>query len=305
MELRHLRYFVAVAEELSFRRAAERLHIAQPPLSVQIRQIETEVGAELFSREKRKIRLTEAGRVFLEHARQTLAYVNRSVVLTRQAANGEVGHLSIGCGTAAEFRVFPTLVPLFKKQWPNVHLTFHNLRTPRQIEQLRRDELDLAFAWLPVPSQEFESHALAKEPFVVMLAANHPLASATSLSIKDLSKEPLILFSRNLDLELFHQIEQLFLEAGAVMNVAYELESLVSMLNFVTMGVGCSVFPDYIRMLPRQGLVYRPLRAPNLVKTLGVIRKRDKRGLAESFYRFTMETMRETTGKRPRGRAKG
>src|SRR6267154_1969654 len=98
MELRHLRYFVAVAEELNFRRAAARLHIAQPPLSVQIRQLEAEVGAELFSREGHKVVLTEAGRVFLEHARQSLVQVNRSITSARQAAKGEIGQLSIGYG---------------------------------------------------------------------------------------------------------------------------------------------------------------------------------------------------------------
>jgi DNA-binding transcriptional LysR family regulator len=289
MELRHLRYFIAVAEELSFRRAADRLHISQPPLSVQIKQVETELGTDLFVRTGRRIRLTQAGRVFLEHARQTLTQVNRSVVLTREAANGDVGHLSIGCGTAAEFRVFPTLIPAFKKEWPHVRLTFHNLRTPAQLEKLQRGELDVAFAWLPVSNEEFETRALLKEPFVAMLSSKHRLAGATKLSIKDLSKEPLIMFPQSLDPDLFHRIEQLFLEAGAVINVAYQLESLVSVLNFVAMGIGCSILPDYIRLLPRKGVVYKSLRSPNLVKTLGIIKKRGAGGLAESFFSFAID----------------
>jgi DNA-binding transcriptional LysR family regulator len=288
MELRHLRYFIAVAEELNFRRAADRLHISQPPLSVQIRQLETELGADLFVRSGRKVRLTQAGLVFLEHARQTLTQVNRGMVLTREAANGDVGHLSIGCGTAAEFRVFPTLIPAFKKQWPNVRLTFHNLRTPGQIEKLQRGELDVAFAWLPVSNEDFEAHALLKEPFVAMLSSKHRLASVDTISIKDLSKEPLIMFPQALDPELFHRIEQLFLEAGAIINVAYQLESLVSVLNFVAMGIGCGILPDYIRMLPRKGVVYKSLRSPNLIKTLGIIKKRGTGGLAESFFSFTV-----------------
>jgi DNA-binding transcriptional LysR family regulator len=292
VELRHLRYFIAVAEELSFRSAANRLHISQPPLSVQIRQLEKELGTDLFVRTGRNIRLTQAGRVFLEHARQSLTHVNRSVVLAREAAHGDVGHLSIGCGTAAEFRVFPTLIPAFKKKWPKVRLTFHNLRTPGQIEKLQRGELDVAFAWLPVSSGEFETHALLEEPFVAILCAKHPLANIARISIKDLSKEPLVMFPQSLDPELFHRVEQLFLEAGAVINVAYELESLVSVLNFVAMGIGCSILPDYIRMLPRKGVIYKSLRSPNLIKTLGIIKKRGAGGLAESFFSFAAEQAR-------------
>jgi DNA-binding transcriptional LysR family regulator len=260
---------------------------------VQIKQLETELGTDLFVRSGRSIRLTEAGRVFLEHARQTLTHVNRSVVLTREAANGDVGHLSIGCGTAAEFRVFPTLIPSFKKKWPNVRLTFHNLRTPAQLEKLQRGELDVAFAWLPVSNEQFETQALLEEPFVAMLSSKHRLASVSKISIKDLSKEPLIMFPQSLDPELFHRIEQLFLEAGAVINVAYQLESLVSVLNFVAMGIGCSILPDYIRMLPRKGVIYKSLRSPNLIKTLGIIKKRGAGGLAESFYSFAVDQASE------------
>ena len=115
MELRHLRYFVAVAEELNIRRAAARLHMAPPPLSVQIRQLETEIGAELFSREKRRMKLTDAGRFYLDHARHLLADVQRGVILARQAANGEIGHLSIGHYTPAGFRVLSKVLPHLQK----------------------------------------------------------------------------------------------------------------------------------------------------------------------------------------------
>jgi DNA-binding transcriptional LysR family regulator len=291
MELRHLRYFLAVAEELSFRRAAARLHIAQPPLSVQIRQLEMEVGAELFSRAGHKIKLTDAGRAFFEHARQTLAQVNRSVTAAQQAAKGELGHLSIGCGTAAEFRVFPTIVPAFKRKWPNVHLSFHQLGTMPQIDAVRREELDLGFVWLPISTDEFDVEELSQEPFAALLFANHPLAAAPAVSIKDLSKEPLVLVSRDLDPGLFYELEQLFVRVGAVMDVAYELESIVSLLNFVAMECGCSVVPDYIRSLSRPGIVFKPLRPPNLAKTVAIFKKKGRGGLAESFFRFTVENL--------------
>lgn len=288
MELRHLRYFVAVAEELSFRRAAERLHIAQPPLTVQIHKLEQEIGAKLFSRARRKVALTDAGCIFLEQARQTLAQVNQAAVLARQASKGESAHLSVGCGTAAEFRIFPSLIPAFMKSYPDIRLDFHNMRTPQLLERLERDELDVVFPWLPVAEESFQIQPLAHEHFLAALPTQHELACAEHASIKALSNIPLVLFSRALDPELFHEIQQLFSQVGAVMNVAYEVNSLVSVLTFVAMGVGCSVLPEYIRELPRAGIVLKELQGPRLVKTVGMVKKADKGGLAEIFYQFTL-----------------
>jgi DNA-binding transcriptional LysR family regulator len=291
MELRHLRYFVAVAEELNFRRAAERLHIAPPALSVQIRNLEIEIGADLLSREGRNTKLTDAGRVFLGKARQTLALASTGVTLARQAAKGEIGHLSIGYNAPAEFRVFPKIIPAFKKKAADVHLIFHRLETSQMIEGLRRDELDLGFVCLPIPTGEFDVQELANEPLVALLPADHRLASASIVSIKDLSNEPLILHARALDPESFQQIEQLFLRAGATMNVIYQLDTSLSMINFVSMGIGCSLLPGYAARIHVDGIVYKPLRPSTMVKTLAIIKKKGKGGLAESFYRFTVDNL--------------
>lgn len=288
MELRHLRYFVAVAEELNFRKAAERLHIARPPLSVQIRKLEMEVGTDLLSRGGRNIKLTQAGRVFLERARQTLAHANQSVVLARQTAAGEIGQLSIGYNMPAGFRVFPTLVPAFKKKWPNVHLTFHDLKISQQLEGLRRDELDVGFVWLPIPEEEFDTQELLQEPMIVVLPENHRLAAQRMISIKDLSGEPLVIIARVMDPETFGGIEQMFRRAKAKMNVVYELENSLTMVNFVAMGVGCSVLPDYTRRILQQGTIGIPLEKP-MFKTLAIIKKKGRGDLVESFYRFTVD----------------
>ena len=292
MELRHLRYFIAVAEELNIRRAAGRLHIAAPPLSVQIRKLEQEIGAELLSREKRKLRLTEAGRVFLEQARKSLAEANRGITLARQAANGEIGQLSIGYNTPAAFRIFPRLVPAFRRKWPEVQLTFHSLKIAQQLEGLRRNELDLSFIWLPVPDEDLDVHELVRESLVAVIPRSHRLASSPTVSIKDLSREPLILLSRSLDPESYYQIQQLFTHAGSVMNVAYQLENSLSMINFVAMGSGCSLLPEYVRNIRQNGVVYKPLRPPNLVKTLAMIKnKGTSSDLANAFYQFAIDTL--------------
>lgn len=285
MELRHLRYFIAVAEELSFTRAASRLHIAQPALSVQIRNLETEVGARLLVRKARGIALTQAGEVFLQHARQSVNCAAQSVKQARRAVDGEVGTLAIGYTIVAEFLVFPNVVPPFRKAWPDVQFTFHSLSAREQIEGLRRDELDLGFLYLPVPTDEFDVHELQKTALVAVLPEDHPLAAKPSVSLKEISKEPLIGNPRLWEPEM----EQLLLRVGGTPRVAYEYQTIVSILNFVAVNEGCSILPDYVRRIHVDGVAYRPIRSPNLVKTLAVIKKKTTHRLAQSFYRHVVE----------------
>jgi DNA-binding transcriptional LysR family regulator len=292
VELRQLRYFVAVADHLNFTRAAARLYISTPALSMQVRQLEKEIGAALLSREGRGIKLTEAGRAFLGKARETLANASTAITLAQRTANGEIGQLTIGYHAPAEIRVFPKIVPAARRSWPNLHLSFHDLRPPQQLEGLRRDELDLGVVWLPVPTGEFEIQELTRERLVAVLPVSHRLSSASTVSVKDLSGEPMVLFPEAMDLETFHEIEQLFSSAGAAMNIVHELETLLSIISFVAMGLGCSVLPAYMRSIRYDGIVYRPLRPPNLVKTLAIIKKKGKAGLSDAFYRLAVKNMR-------------
>jgi len=287
VELRHLRYFVALAEEMNFRRAAERLHIATPALSVQMRNLEAEVGTPLVVREGRGSQLTDAGRVFLERARQTLACAQQGIVAARRAANGEIGHIAIGHSTGAELRVFPKLMPEFRKRWPDVQLTFHELKLAQQLHDLRSREIDVGFIWSPQAIDEFDTHELTREPLVAALPSNHRLASAPSVSIKDLSHEPLVFIPRRLDPESYHQVEELFHRAHAVMNVIYELDSTLSLINFIAMQAGCSVLPQYTRLIPVKGVVFKPLRGIGGGKCLAIIKRKDTHGIAEIFFRFT------------------
>jgi DNA-binding transcriptional LysR family regulator len=300
VELRQLRYFVAVAEEMNLRRAAVRLHIAAPPLSVQIRQLEDEVGTELFAREGRGIRLTEAGRVFLEQARKMLHNVGVAVELAQKAAKGEIGRLSIGYNAPTGFRVFPRVVPAFKKRWPEVHLTFHAHSIVRTLERLTREELDVGFVWLPIPTEGFDVCELVRESLNVVVPKDHRLAEQDTISIKDLSGEPLILLSRALDPETYRDIEMLFRRVDATMNVVYELENSLSMINFVAMGCGCSVLPDYTRAIRQDSVVHRPLSSPNMVKTLAVIKRKGRGGPAETFFRFTADSLTQGEVKAPK-----
>jgi len=290
MELRHLRYFMAIAEELSYRKAAVRLHVAQPALSVQIRQLEVEIGAQLFSREDgRGIKLTDAGSVFLDHARETLSHLGRGVTKARQTAKGEIAHLSIGFVPAAEYRIFPTLIPALKTMWPNVRMTFRDLKTLEQLDAVRRNDLDLGFGWLPIPSKDFEVSKLTEDSFIAVLPKDHPLAAQSEVSIRDLSNEPLIFFPSHLYPDTHRRIERLFLSAGSVMNVVYELENAPSMINFVAMASACSVLPGYVNHIRHDGVAYRPLSPPNLIIALAMIKKRGRGGLVDSICQFTTD----------------
>jgi len=291
MELRHLRYFVTVAEEMNFTRAAARLSIAQPPLSVQIRRLEAEIGAQLFLRSGRQIALTDSGRVFLEHARHTLLVAERSVDLARRAARGEVGHLSIGYNTVAEFKVFPSIIPDFRRLYPGVHLSFHEFETAQQVSLLRDGAVDVGFVWLPFSGDEFEIRKLTRATFVVALPAAHRLASRPTVSLAELSDDPFLVFSRVLDPQTYREIEDLFQETEATMTVALELESLLSLLNFVAIGSGYALVPDYMQAVRREGVTYKTLKGRNVIKTLAVAKRRELGGIADAYYRFTVEKL--------------
>lgn len=293
MELRHLRYYIAVAEELNFRKAAERLHISTPPLFTQIRDLEQEIGASLLTREGRVMQLTKAGSVFLAEARETLARARRGVALTRQVAAGYAGSLAIGYNTVAAFGVFPQIVRAFNEQWPNVRLTCHYHSTPRQLNALSRDDLEIGFLCPPVPTDEFEVHELSRQPFVAIVPDSHPLAHTPQVSFEALSREPLITYSRALDPHAFSQIQQNFERANAVMNVVHEFESVPAIVQLVALGGGCCIVPEYVRALCPRGVVCKSLDPAGIHCSMAIVKKRCRAGNAGVFYRFVLDSFSE------------
>jgi DNA-binding transcriptional LysR family regulator len=283
---------VAVAERENLRQAANHLNIAPPPLSVHMRKLEQEIGTDLFIREKRSLRLTDAGRVFLDQARHLLAEAGRGLALTRQAAHGEIGELAVGHNTPSAFRVFPVVLPAVRNRWPDIQLTFHSANNLQLFERMSRGELDLGFGWAPVPGDEFDAEPLLDEPLVALVPADHELAKADTVSIRDLSREPLILSYRSLDPDAYHEIEKLFLNAGTVMNPICQLDNSISMINFVAMGLGCSLLPAYAQSIHQEGVVYKRLEPPTFVRTLAVIKRKGAGRLAEQLFDFTVSHFR-------------
>jgi DNA-binding transcriptional LysR family regulator len=194
-ELRHLRYFIAVAEELNFSRAAKRLNMAQPPLSVAIRQLEQEIGASLFHRSSREVRLTEAGAALLAGARRTLTEAEAAVSAAQQAAAGEVGCLRVGYNWSAHFETLPALGRAFQQRRPGVELLTEEMRPNRMPAALRSGTIDVALALYPEVVGELSYLPIRRERVVAVLASTHPLAHEQAISLEALADE-FLLFPR-------------------------------------------------------------------------------------------------------------
>jgi DNA-binding transcriptional LysR family regulator len=275
MELRHLRYFLAVAEERHVTRAARRLGIQQPPLSQQIRALEREVGTPLFVRRPRGVELTEPGRVFLGEARAVLAQLEHAVASTRRTARGEQGRISVGFTSSAPFHPFvPRVIRAFREAHPLVSLSLEESGTPDLIEGLRSERLDAAFIRTPVPDPSgLVVEPLLDEPMLVALPKRHPLAraagaAATPLRLSALAGETFILYRRGTGPGLYDGIIAACHGAGFSPKIGQEAPRIVSSLNLVATGLGISIVPECLRRMNLDGVVYRrqratpPLRAP-------------------------------------------
>src|SRR5882757_5409771 len=208
MELRHLRYFVAVAEELNFTRAADRLHTAQPSLSQQIRDLEDSVGTPLLYRSKRRVELTRAGEAFLKESRTILEQVDRAVMTARQTARTESGDLVIGFTPSAEIKVFPHILPVLRARLPEVHVILHSMTNPDLHDALWDREIDIAFLRRTELGEDFEIRPLLKEPLVAILPEDHVLAKQTVVDIKQFGQHPFIGISKEKAAELRARIQE-------------------------------------------------------------------------------------------------
>ena len=274
MELRHLRYFLAVAEELHFGRAAEKLHIAQPPLSQQIQQLERELGFPLFLRANRRVTLTAGGTVFLHDIRHSLASIEQAVQAARRADQGETGTLAVGFSTSATFEVLPALLSAFRARRPEVALSLYELNAAEQKRALLDRRLDVGLARPSIPDDGLTVEAVLREPLIAALPETHPLARQDSLTLADLSDEPFVLSPENPRPSYADMVKTLCAGAGFVPRVVQEAREMPTLLSLVAAGLGVTLTPASARNLRRAGLVYRPLRDPEAVTELTVAYRR-------------------------------
>ncbi|MCG2585707.1 LysR family transcriptional regulator [Massilia sp. TS11] len=262
MELRHLRYFIAVAEELHFTRAAQRLNIGQPPLSHAIAQLEEEVGALLFERSKRWVRLTPAGSLFLSDARRILALAEQAQETARRAERGEAGELRIGFTYSTPFTpLFVAAIRRYRQQYPGVTLTLRELSSQRQIEALAQRELDLAFTRpLSVPDARLAMAPLRDDPLVAVLPSEHRLAHTRHLALRDLANEPFVMYPAAAGTAIVPLILRLCRAAGFSPHVAQEAGESASIIGLVAAGCGVTVLPATFRRIRMEGVSYRQLQ---------------------------------------------
>lgn len=242
MELRHLRYFVAVGEEEHFGRAAERLHVVQPALTRQVRQLEDELGCALFERLKRGVRLTEAGKSFLEEARRVLSDLGHGVDRTRLVAQGKVGRLRVGFSDTATYSgELPSILHDFRTRWPDVRLELFPSSSVVAGEQLRRQEVDVAFVYtLPTNLRELETHTISVERWVLALPHAHPLVKSKRVRLRDLKGEPFVWFPRPVAPPLYDRVLAACHAAGLTLNIVQEVNNPTTMLSLVAGGIGLS-----------------------------------------------------------------
>ena len=261
MELRHLRYFVAVAEELHFGRAAARLGIAQPPLSQQIRQLEREIGVDLFVR-ARRVALTEPGRVLLVEARAILQRVAAATLAAQRAQRGETGALAVGVVASATYGVVPRIFRTFRARHPDVALTLAVMRSAEQAAALRAGQIQLGLARPPFGDETLRSETLLEEPVVVALPAGHRLATRHALRLRALADEPFVLFPRDRRPGWSDFVRGLCRAAGFEPRIGEEATELATAMTLVASGVGVTLVPASVRELRRTGIDYRPIASP-------------------------------------------
>ncbi|HMF53332.1 MAG TPA: LysR substrate-binding domain-containing protein [Edaphobacter sp.] len=287
MELRHLASFVAVAEQLSFVRAAEKLHLSQPALSAQIQKLEEEIGVQLLFRNKRTVRLTDAGRVFLAEAHATLARAQQAVERVQKADRGEIGRLRIGFVSSAALAIVPAIAVAFRRQFPGVTLDLMNLRTSSQLKNLANKTIDVGFLRLPVAHDQLDITVIHREPFVVVLPADHALAKKKQIRLSDLRAERFVAYGRRWAPGFYDAVVQMCTSQGFSPNITQETGEMYTAIALVAAGAGVAILPKTVVLAQSQGMVMKPLPLAAGVSEIAIaVRKKDRSPLVDSFVQL-------------------
>lgn len=291
MELRLVRYFVAVAEELNVTRAAERLHTAQPSLSQQIRQLEEMIGAPLFYREKHRLRLTETGQTFLPGAREILALVEQVFNQTRATARKEVGTIVLGMVPGPEKNVFSYLLPFLLKYYPDIKLHLRTMTAPEQIQALQRREITAGFLRGPIRCDEIASEIFMRENVVAVLPENSDLARLERIPVPLLAEIPLIPISHDVAPAVHDVVGKVEARTGIKFKIGFCTENLMTSMNAVASGLGFSFFASYVEEIVPKGVVTRPidLDPPPTLDLLFAYRKDDRLPALERLVALVRE----------------
>ena len=271
-----MRAFVAVADELHFGRAARRLATSQPALSLQIRQLELAVAATLFDRHSRRVALTDAGRVLRDAAGRILRDLEAAVAATRQAGAGATGELRLGFGPTQMLSTLAQVVRAYRTRHPGVHVDLRELPTAEQIAALLRGDLDIGFVRGAEADPRLHVESFAREPLVIAVNRDHPLASSPRVPLSSLAHEPWVLFPRAIAPLLHEQVMQLCRTAGFSPRVVQESREVYTTVGLVGAGVGVTIVPATVRRMSWKGVVYKPIARVSvelsMVRSSGAVR---------------------------------
>lgn len=290
LELRHLRYFVAVAEELHFGRAAQRLGMAQPPLSQQIQRLEQIIGARLFERTSRRVQLTDAGNALLPDARRLLAGAAAALLAARRAGRGEQGELRVAFAATVMFLALPEIIRAFRDRFPGVHLDLREMPTGPQLAGIKAGEIDIGFVREPEPDPELEIVTVMREPLRIAVPKGHPLASRATISVRHLADEPFVLFPAELAPGLHAQVMALCRAAGFTPRVVEESRELYTSVSLVEAGIGVSILPASVEKLGWRGVRYRAIPSASAETRIAAAWRKDRgRPVVEAFMGVVQE----------------
>jgi DNA-binding transcriptional LysR family regulator len=279
LDLRQLRYFVTVAEELHFGRAAERLHMTQPPLSQTIQALEELLGAPLFLRSRRAVELTPAGAALLPEARRMLAEAAALPELVRRAARGEVGRLALAFVTSADYSVLPPFLRRYRAAFPQVQIALQEATSDLQVDDLLRGRIDAGLLIPPLPEKsraELDYMKVLDEPLILAAPAGLPeLSGKPTVRLQDLPALPLIIFPRQSSPALHDAILACFAAAGVTPVIGQEAIQMQTIVGLVSAGMGLALVPQSVSNLMRPGVEYRPLQDPTPLVETGLAWRRD------------------------------
>lgn len=294
MDLRHLRYFIAVAEELNIGRAAARLHISQPPLTRQIQQLEEELGARLFNRTPRGVELTEAGQLFLEEARNIRSVVEQATERTQRAGQGKLGRLDVAIFGSAILDAIPKVLLAFRSNYPEVKVVLHTMTKAEQIEALRQRRISVGFNRMLAPQDDIDVQPVMVERLLLAVPTSNPLAQRESIPFRELEGQPMVLFPTGARPNFMDKVIGLCTDSGFDPHISQEVGDAVTGVALVAAGFGVCLVPESATTLKLPGVVYRPLTdtpAGSSVDLCCIYRRDDTSPIVAAF-RQTVEANR-------------
>lgn len=295
MDLRHLRYFVAVAKELSIGRAAIALNISQPPLTRQIQQLEESLGAQLFIRSVKGVELTEAGKTLYEEATNILSLVDLAAERTRRASQGLMGRLDVGIFGSGMYDIVPRVLRKFRAAFPEVNIVLHPMTKAEQVEALRRRRINVGFNRLIPKHPDIASRVTMWEPLMIVVPVGHPLATRKDVSIAELSGENFVVFPRGARPNFSDFVASMCQRHGFAPHIAQEVGDAVTGVALVASGFGICMVPESVKYFMADGVVYLPMREspPFMLDVSCLYRQDDQSKLLEQFLGILEEFRQE------------